>query len=457
MQEVDGIKTPIAHASKTLTETQKRYSQIEREALAIIFGVKKFHQFLYGRKFRLITDHKPLVSIFSPEKQLPVLTAQRLQHYAIILMAYQFDIQYKSTKDYGNADGLSRLSTPTDADFDQFEKRENAEILCNIEEAIDGLPIAFEDSTLLSVLLYVQYDNWPKPSRLRSDIIHFYNQKASLCIENDVILLQRQGVTRAVIPTVMRTDVLRLLREGHWGGTRMKQMARRYIRCPNVNCDVEIIAQNCLICRQTAKAPPAEFQSWPQPKKLWERIHLDFAGPFLGKMRLICVDAFFKYPYVTMLNIGQTTSKHTIDALQQIFSFQGLPDTIVSDNGVQFVSREFENFCVKLNIKHLTSSIFHPKSNGEAERFVQMFKRSLSKNVEGGKSFIDSVRFVLATYRSSPHPCLDWRTPAELLHGRQPKSLMLLFLPGTNTVCRSKTTNGQNVENLKFLNIVLVI
>ena len=181
MQEFDGIETPIADASKTQTKTQKRYSQIEWEALAIIFDVKKFHQFLCGRKFRLITDHKPLVSIFPPDKQLPALTAQRLKRYAIILMAYQFDIEYKSTKDHGNADGLSRLSTQTDADFDQFEKRENAKILCNIEEAIDGLPITFEhvrnetlkDSTLQSVFLYVQYDNLPKPSRLNSDLIDF--------------------------------------------------------------------------------------------------------------------------------------------------------------------------------------------------------------------------------------------------------------------------------------------
>ena len=75
---------------------------------------------------------------------------------------------------------------------------------------------------------------------------------------------------------------------------------------------------------------------------------------------------------------------------------------------------------------------------------------NLSKNVEGGKSLIDSVRFVLATYRSSPHPSLDSRTPAELLHGRQPKSLMSLFLPGTSTVCRSKTTDGQNVEKTRI-------
>ena len=430
MQEHEGVETPLAHASKTLTDTQKRYSQIEREALAIVFGVKKFHQFLYGRKFRLITDHKPLVAIFSPNKQLPVLTAQRLQRYAIILMAYQYDIQYKPTKDHGNADGLSRLSTETDTQFDHFESRENAEIVCSIEEALDGLPITCEriqnetlkDSTLKSVLLYVGHNNWPKPSRLNGELMAFYHQKNSLCVENNVLLLQRQGCTRVVIPIVLRNQILNLLHEGHWGTTRMKQTARRYVWWPNVNSDVESLVRGCMICRENAKAPVAAFQSWPQASKPWERLHLDYAGPFLNKMWLICIDAFSKFPYVTMLNVGQTTSKHTIESLQQIFSIEGLPDTIVTDNGTQFVSSEFENFCVGLNIKHLTSPVFHPASNGEAERFVQTFKCSLDKNVKGGKSLIEALRFVLASYRCSPHPSLDWRTPAELLHGRQPKN-----------------------------------
>ena len=99
MQKQNGEERPIAHASKTLSSTQQRYSQIEREALSIIYGVKKFHQYLYGRKFMLITNHKPLVSIFSPNKNLPTMTVQRLQRYALTLMAYQFDIQYKKTSE----------------------------------------------------------------------------------------------------------------------------------------------------------------------------------------------------------------------------------------------------------------------------------------------------------------------------------------------------------------------
>ena len=119
----------------------------------------------------------------------------------------------------------------------------------------------------------------------------FSNQKASLCVENDVILLERQGVTRVV--TIMRTDVLRLLHEGHWGGTRTKQMARRYIWWPNVNRDVEIIAQNCLICRQSAKAPPNEFQPWPQPKKTLAKNPLRFRWTILWKNVVNLCGCFF--------------------------------------------------------------------------------------------------------------------------------------------------------------------
>ena len=87
MQKQNDEEKPIAHASKTLSSTQQRYSQIEREALSIIYGVKKFYQYLYSRKFTLITDYKPLISIFSPNKNLPTMTVQRLQRYALTLMA----------------------------------------------------------------------------------------------------------------------------------------------------------------------------------------------------------------------------------------------------------------------------------------------------------------------------------------------------------------------------------
>lgn len=92
----DGTERPIAYASKTLTDCETRYSQIEREALGIVYGVKKFHRFLYGRKFTLQTDHKPLISIFGSKKGIPVHTANRLQRWAILLMGYTYNIEYPS-------------------------------------------------------------------------------------------------------------------------------------------------------------------------------------------------------------------------------------------------------------------------------------------------------------------------------------------------------------------------
>ena len=109
----DNSEKPIAFASCTLSESEKNYAQIEKEALSIVFGIKKFHQYLYGRKFNLTTDHKPLAAILGPKKGIPPLAAARLQRWALLLSAYNYDITYKSTKLHRNADGLSRLPLPS--------------------------------------------------------------------------------------------------------------------------------------------------------------------------------------------------------------------------------------------------------------------------------------------------------------------------------------------------------
>ena len=106
----DGSEKPVAYGSMTLSKTEQNYPQIEKKALAIIFGVKKFHQYIYGRKITLFTDHKPLT-----KTGLPALAAARLQRWAITLSAYQYDLIFRPTGKHGNADCLSRL--PSDDDF----------------------------------------------------------------------------------------------------------------------------------------------------------------------------------------------------------------------------------------------------------------------------------------------------------------------------------------------------
>ena len=109
----DGEEKPIAYASRSLSASEQNYSMIEKEALAIVFGIKKFHQYLFGRHFSLLTDHRPLTLLLGPKRGIAVLVAFRLQRWAIQLSAYQYDIEYRASKDHANAHALSRLPRKT--------------------------------------------------------------------------------------------------------------------------------------------------------------------------------------------------------------------------------------------------------------------------------------------------------------------------------------------------------
>ena len=108
-QFAGGQEKAIAHAGRALTKAEKNYGQIEKEALALVFAVRKFHRFVYGRRFTLLTDHKPLLSIFGSKKGISAHAANRLQRLELILLAYDFKIEYRRTANFGQADALSRL------------------------------------------------------------------------------------------------------------------------------------------------------------------------------------------------------------------------------------------------------------------------------------------------------------------------------------------------------------
>ena len=108
----DGSERPIAYTSRSLSSTEQRYSQLDKEGLAIIFCVKKFHQFLQGRSFVIYSDHQPLKYLFDSNRPTPVLASGRIQRWALMLGSYQYVIQYRPGTKMGNADGLSRLPLP---------------------------------------------------------------------------------------------------------------------------------------------------------------------------------------------------------------------------------------------------------------------------------------------------------------------------------------------------------
>ena len=231
---IDGSEHPIAHASKTLTSTEQRYSQIEKEALSIVFGVKKFHQYLAGRSFELITDHQPLLTIFNPTKGIPISTANRLQRWAIYLMGYNYNIRYKNTHAHANADVLSRLPMKSDKSFIDDDTMEISFIHRQLIEQfpLNANEIALattNDHTLCQVRQFI-LTKWPSSfcRSKNSHLVPYFNCRHTLSVINNCILKDVQ----VIIPTELRQRILHMLHRGHIGIIKMKQLARKYCWWP---------------------------------------------------------------------------------------------------------------------------------------------------------------------------------------------------------------------------------
>ena len=158
----DGTERPVAFASRTLTATERNYAQIQKEALSLIYAVQKFHQYLYGRSFVLVTDHKPLTTILGHKAGIPSLAAARLQRWALILSAYTYTIEFRPTKHHANADGLSRLplGSRKEAALDYINNFMVGQIQAMPVTAEQVQAATRRDPVLSQVFRYVQ-DGWP--------------------------------------------------------------------------------------------------------------------------------------------------------------------------------------------------------------------------------------------------------------------------------------------------------
>ena len=396
--QVEGGERPIAFASRTLTATERNYAQVEKEALALIFAVKKFHLYLYGREFTLVTDHQPLTVILGPKKGVPPLAAARLQRWAILLSAYKYQIEFRSTKAHANADGLSRLPLrESSSEGYATEPR-----IFNVSQ-IDALPVTAtqlknatsEDAVLTKVRKYTM-EGWPE--EIDDTLRPYFRRRQELSVENECLLW---GI-RVLVPEALRSKLLSELHFDHPGSTRMKAVGRSYFWWPGLDKRIEELVKSCKSCQAVKSAPAATpLHPWTWPSKPWQRIHIDFAGPFLGSMFLIVVDAHSKWPEVYPMST--TTAEKTIEVLRHIFASHGLPMQVVTDNGPQFTAEEFARFLRNNGVKHIRTIPYHPASNGLAERFVQSFKQALQASRNDGRSLPHRIATFLLTYRSTPH------------------------------------------------------
>eukprot|EP00731_Ephydatia_muelleri_P017067 Em0010g165a len=350
----DGQERPIAFASRTLSAAELSYSQIEKESLSLVYGVKKFHQYLYGRKFVLVTDHKPLVTLLGPTSGIPTLAAARLQRWALILSAYSYDLEFRPTQRHSNADGLSRLPVVSKDRDDSSDVPETA--IFNISQ-VHSLPVtamqlqrATRRDPILSKVFLLMQQGWP--GVVSDDLKPYLSRQAELGTEGGCILW---GI-RVVVPQALQSKVLGELHKNHPGVVRMKALARSYVWWPGLDNDIEHHVKNCQPCQTVRNSPPsAPLHPWLWPTRPWQRVHVDFAGPFQGKMFLLVVDAHSKWPEV--VNMTTTSAQCTIEELRRMFASYGIPEQLVSDNGPQFVSGCFEEFMKMNGVKHIKCTL----------------------------------------------------------------------------------------------------
>ena len=415
---IDNVERPICFVSCTLTETERNYSQLEKEALAMVYSLRKFHYYLWGQaNFTVITDHKPLLGIFSPSKNIPPMASGRIQRWSLLHQSYNFTLRHRSGALLGTADALSRLPLPNDSS----EITESTPILSELHMIVnflDSSPVTSEhirketnkDPTMSKVFKFFEL-GWSTSSTGDPNLTPYARRKDELSLQNGCILWG----SRVVIPPNLRPRIMSELHSSHACSSRMKELARSYLWWPNLDKDLEELCNSCPDClSHRANPPKAELH------------HVDYAGPVGGRYFLIIVDAHSKW--VDIYHTKGTTSSETISCLQHSFAQFGLPISIVSDNGPYFISQEFQDFIQCRGLRHITTTVYKPSTNGIAERMVQTFKRSLKKLSSSSDIQLVIDKFVF-NYRLTPHSTTGV-SPAELMFGRRLRSRLDLLWPG---------------------------
>ena len=434
---IDGVERPICFASRTLMSAERNYSQLEKEALAVVYALRKFHFYLWGQNhFTVVTDHKPLLGIFSSDKNIPPMSSGRIQRWSLLLQAYKFTLRHRSGTLLGTADALSRLplncntdSTPVPAEW------------IHLVEFLDSSPVTSvdikeqtrRDPTLSKVMRFCEVGwstNVPDAS-----LTPYVRRREELSLQDGCVLWG----SRVIVPPRLRPKLLEELHGGHAGSSRMKELARSYVWWPNLDSDIEDLSNSCPDCLSVRAMPSrAALHPWEWPTHPWHRLHIDYAGPVNGRYFLVIVDAHSKW--VDVYPTSGTTAKETIQCLKQSFSRFGLPVSIVSDNGPCFISQEFKDFCKNINARHITTAVYKPSTNGLAEKMVQTLKKSLHISKSNCQ---DTLNRFLFNYRLTPHTTTGV-SPAELMFGRRLRSKLDLLWPADSV--SSRVVKKQNIQ-----------
>ena len=400
----------IAYASRALSSVEKRYSQTEKEALAIVWGIEHYHIYLYGAPFTLHTDHKPLELIYANPCSNP---PARIQRWMLRLQQYNFTVVYKAGIS-NPADFLSRHPIQT-----KHFRPNVAEDYVNFVTEAAILP-AFtleeikcateEDKVLRGLRAAIQTGCW------NCDIVNsFKNIRDEISVDHRHKILLRG--TRIILPSSLQRRAIKIAHEGHQGIAKTKALLREYVWFPHLEKMVKEEIDSCIPCQAAGNPePPAPLQTSQMPAGPWKEVKMDFLGPFhSGEYLLAVIDCYSRYPEVEI--VSSTAAPAVLPKLDVIFARHGIPDKVTSDNGPPFQGKEFERYMSLLGINHVPSTPLWPQGNAHVEAFNKPLGKAIQTAHAEHRKWKQELQRFLLNYRTTPHTTTKV-PPAQLLFNR---------------------------------------
>ena len=426
----DGIPSnlwPVAYASKSLSEAEQNHANIERELLGVVFSLETFKHFTSGRQTNMITDHKPLTSLFSI---CLANTSPRLARMMLRISDYDVNVLYQKGSKMYLSDTLSHLSSHNTRQGKQSEiKGLNIsvhDVETDVREAtLYKIHVCSKTDSAVSLVMQYVLDGWlGNANECAKPAQPYFTYREELTIVDGLLV---KG-SRIVIPTEMRHACLETLHTPHLGLQKTLLRARSSVFWPGMTADIKAQISNCSACQKFQTKQPAETLRNELPTtQPWTCLATDIFEHG-GKSYLIVVDHFSKF--IVVCKVSDHSSEQTVAVFLQIFSEFGVPDSVRCDRGTNFTFQLFLSFCKGLNIKLSFSSAYHHSGN-PAETAVHIIKNIMKKCAHTKTNW----RLGLLEYLCTP---LSARltSPAELLatcqyKGLQPSLHARLFTQST--------------------------
>ena len=400
---------PIVYASRSLSNAETRYAQIEKEALASTWACERFSNYILGKQVTLETDHKPLVPLLN-SKSLDDLPP-RILRFRLRLSRFDYVVTYVPGKQLHTADVLSRtvsVTNPEDATIEETELFAEAVVstLPATSDALENYRAAQANDPVCSQIISFCLKGWPNKHQVTHVIRPYWDSREKISVINNLLLYG----SRIIVPTALQQDTVEKIHCGHLGIQKCLSRAKISVWWPGMSQQIKTAVTNCRECVSLSAPSKEPLITSTLPDYPWQKIGADIFQ--LGSAYyLLVVDYFSRYPEVVKLS--STSSLTVISALKSLFSRHGIPQEMRSDNGPQFDADEMSIFAKSYGFKHTTSSPHYPQSNGQVERAIQTVKKLFKK--------ASDPQLALLVYRTTP---LYWcgLSPAELLMGRQLRS-----------------------------------